>query len=117
MCQRAMAGNKRKPQKAGDWENSPSGKCLEEASRRGAEYFDSFLTEENDMFAAISGQQKQLGFIPIARYPDHYIKDGEKINIMVSHLRTSLMPLKERASNVERGTTEQKNVRNAHGGT
>jgi ribosomal protein S18 acetylase RimI-like enzyme len=69
--------------------------ALEESSRRGAEYFDSFLTEENDMFAAISGQQKQLGFIPIARYPDHYIKDGEKVNIMISHLRISLMPLKK----------------------
>tara|TARA_R100000808_G_scaffold6682_1_gene19673 strand:+ start:2043 stop:2558 length:516 start_codon:yes stop_codon:yes gene_type:complete len=67
---------------------------LEEASRRGAEYFDSFLTEENDMFEAIAGQNKQLGFIPIARYPDHYMKDGEKENITVQHLRISLMPLK-----------------------
>ena len=80
-------------------------KVFEEASRRGAEYFDSFLTVENDMFEAISGLNKQLGFIPIAQYPDHYIKDGEKINIMVSHLRISLMPLKERASNVERDSS------------
>ena len=70
-------------------------KGLQEACKRGAEYWDSFLTEENDMFAAISGQQKQLGFIPIARYPDHYMKNGEKINIMISHLRISLMPLKK----------------------
>ena len=49
------------------------------------------------MFEAIAGQNKQLGFIPIARYPDYYIKDGEKVDIMVSHLRISLMPLKSGA--------------------
>mgnify|MGYP003112737206 CR=1 FL=1 len=70
-------------------------KVFEEASRRGAEYFDSFLTVENDMFEAISGLNKQLGFIPIAQYPDHYIKNGEKIDVTISHFRVSLMPLKK----------------------
>ena len=92
-------------------------KGLQEACKRGAEYLDSHLTEENDMFAAIAGQAKKNGAIPIARYPDHYMKNGEKMDVTISHLRTSLMPLKERASNVERGTTEQKNVRDAHGRT
>lgn len=70
--------------------------AMHEARSRGAEYLDSFSSEDNEDFKSVSYIHRMIGFIPLGSFPDHYMHETKKCPITVCHFRASLMNLGKR---------------------
>ena len=68
--------------------------AFNEARARGAEYINTYVSNDNPTSAIMINMHKKEGFVLVKSYSDTYVNDvGERVEFTNHHFRKSLMPI------------------------